>query len=450
VTSVRPASQKMPTQERFRWGSSVADGRTHPCSRVLYVSYDGVLEPLGQSQVLPYLEGLSREGVTFTLLTFEKGPDTRPGSPAFERTRARLAATGIRWHPLRYHKRPALLSTLYDIVRGAVSGLYLARRQGTQVVHARSYVPAMMALPVRWLLRCPLLFDIRGFWVDERVEGGIWRKGFVYRIATLVERLLYRNADAIVSLTEAGKLAVQDFPAVSRRGIPIEVVPTCVDTEHFAPRKPDRALIERLGFEEKTVFTYVGSVGTWYAMDEVLDFFGVVLQEIPEAALLLVVRGPLDALRRSVELRGILNVTAIVSSVPHGEIPRWLAVSRVGLAFYRPGVSNIARFPTKIGEYLASGLPSVVSGGIGDCDRILEGERVGVSVGEFTRPEYRRAARALRELLMDDSLSERCRRVALLRLSAVEGVKRYRAVYRRLAGEEAPPVGTTGGASCPP
>jgi len=449
MTSFPPADQRMPVQERFRWRSSAAEGRDHPCSRVLYVSYDGALEPIGQSQILPYLEGLSHQGVTFSLITFEKAAEMRPGSPAFERTRARLAAAGIRWHPHRYHKRPALLSTLYDIVRGAVWCLYLARRQRAQLVHARSYVAALMALPARWLLRRPLLFDIRGFWVDERVEGGIWRKGLVYWIAKRVERLLYGNADAIVSLTEAGKVAVQDFPTVSRRGIPIEVVPTCVDTDHFAPRQPDRALVERLGFEAKTIFTYVGSVGTWYAMEEILDFFGVVLQEIPEAALLLVVREPIDALRRSVELRGLLPVTAIVSSAPHSEIPRWLSVSRVGLAFYTPGVSNIARFPTKIGEYLASGLPGVVSRGVGDCDRILEGERVGVSVGEFTRPEYRRVARAVRELLQDDSLSERCRRVALARLSATEGVKRYHAVYRRLVGEEAQTVGTKRGAWCP-
>ncbi len=399
---------------------------------VLYVSYDGVLEPIGQSQVLPYLEGLSRQGVTFSLITFEKAAEMRPGSPAFERTRARLAAAGIRWHPLRYHKRPALLSTLYDMVRGAVWGLYLARRQWAQLVHARSYVPAMMALPARWLLRSPLLFDIRGFWVDERVEGGIWRNGLMYRIAKRVERLLYRNADAIVSLTEAGRVAIQDFPTVSRRGIRIEVVPTCVDTDHFAPRKPDRALVERLGFEAKTIFTYVGSVGTWYAMEEILDFFGVVLQEIPEAALVLIVRGPLEALRRSVRRRGLLAVTAIVSSVPHGEIPRWVSVSRVGLAFYGRGVSNIARFPTKIGEYLACGLPVVVSAGVGDCDHFIEAERVGVIISEYSRKGYRRAIKSLVELLQDPDLPNRCRQFALARLSLSQGVARYLVLYEML------------------
>jgi glycosyltransferase involved in cell wall biosynthesis len=186
------------------------------------------------------------------------------------------------------------------------------------------------------------------------------------------------------------------------------------------------------------VFTYVGSVGTWYAMEELLDFFGVALAEIPTAALLLIVRGPLAPLRESVERKGFLAVSSIASSVPNGEIPKWLSISKVGVAFYRQGISNIARFPTKIGEYLASGLPVVVSGGVGDCDRIVEGERVGVSVREFTVPEYQRAARLLRELLRDEGLPDRCRRTALTHLSLAVGVQRYYSVYRHLMGLKGP------------
>lgn len=400
---------------------------------VLYVSYDGALEPIGQSQILPYLEGLSRRGVEFVLLTFEKPRDVMEGSKTLEATRARLAASGIHWVPLCYHKRAFRLFALYDLAYGAAWVLRLVRRHRVQVLHVRSYVPAVMAMPARWLLGCPVVFDIRGFWVDERVEGGSWRRGVLYRVAKLLERLLYRSADAIVSLTEAGKLAIPELFGVSGRRVPITVIPTCVDTDRFAPREPDRVLTEQLGYEEKTVFTYVGSIGTWYALGEALDFFGVVLEEIPKAALLLIIRGPVETLRGSVERRGLRAVTTIVSSATNGEIPEWLSVSHVGLAFYRRGTSNIARFPTKIGEYLASGLPVVVSGGVGDCDQILEAERVGATVREFTVPEYRRIARALHGLLRDDALADRCRNVALRRLSLVEGIQRYHALYRHVS-----------------
>ena len=38
---------------------------------VLYISYDGILDPLGHSQVFSYLKALSKD-INYTLVTFEK------------------------------------------------------------------------------------------------------------------------------------------------------------------------------------------------------------------------------------------------------------------------------------------------------------------------------------------------------------------------------------------
>ena len=46
-------------------------------TRVLYLSYDGALEPLGQSQVVPYLVGLAARGAAITLVSFEKPAENR-------------------------------------------------------------------------------------------------------------------------------------------------------------------------------------------------------------------------------------------------------------------------------------------------------------------------------------------------------------------------------------
>jgi hypothetical protein len=40
--------------------------------RVLYISYTGVLEPISQNQIVPYLKGQSRKGAQYVLLSFEK------------------------------------------------------------------------------------------------------------------------------------------------------------------------------------------------------------------------------------------------------------------------------------------------------------------------------------------------------------------------------------------
>jgi glycosyltransferase involved in cell wall biosynthesis len=97
-------------------------------------------------------------------------------------------------------------------------------------------------------------------------------------------------------------------------------------------------------------------------------------------------------------------------------------------------------FPTKIGEYLAAGLPVVANKGIGDVEEILRGRGsetdgpVGVLVEEFTEEAYRRAVRDLLVLLEDPSIRERCRRVAEEQLDLERiGWPRYRGLYERLA-----------------
>ena len=87
--------------------------------RVLFISYNGMLEPLGQTQVLPYLHELSKRGVKFTLLSFEKPAAFTPeGQRECEALKRELSEQGIEWHWLRYHQRPSLPATIFDVQAG--------------------------------------------------------------------------------------------------------------------------------------------------------------------------------------------------------------------------------------------------------------------------------------------------------------------------------------------
>lgn len=138
---------------------------------VLYISYDGMLEPLGQSQVLGYLEHLARDR-PIHLLSFEK-PEDWARQPERAAVQARIQAAGIHWHPRRYHKRPSAIATAWDICVGTISALWLVLWHRIRIVHARSYVAAVMAWLVTRVTPAKFLFDMRGFWADERVDGGL-------------------------------------------------------------------------------------------------------------------------------------------------------------------------------------------------------------------------------------------------------------------------------------
>ena len=91
-----------------------------PLLRSLYLCYLSLDDPLVESQVVAYLEGLARRGHTVHLVTFE----TRPlGRARRAEIRSRLRGRGVQWHGLRYHKRPSLPATTFDTVCGALPPL---------------------------------------------------------------------------------------------------------------------------------------------------------------------------------------------------------------------------------------------------------------------------------------------------------------------------------------
>ena len=115
-------------------------------SAILYLSYDGILEPLGESQVLNYLERLS-VSYDITLISFEKRSDISEESRLLK-FKERLEKIGIHWHPLRYHKSPAVLSTAYDVARAWWYAWRWQRRHESGIAHARGYVAGLVGLLV--------------------------------------------------------------------------------------------------------------------------------------------------------------------------------------------------------------------------------------------------------------------------------------------------------------
>lgn len=390
---------------------------------VLYVSYDGMLEPLGQSQVLAYLEGLA-EDFSIHLISFEKPSDWQESAKRAA-VGDRIASAGIDWHPMRYHKSPSVPATLFDVAAGIRRARSLCRRHDIRIIHARSYVAALIGLAVKRMTGAKLLFDMRGFWPDERVDGGIWPKdGRIYRAVKKLEDGLLAGADHIVTLTYASKGVIAAFPALTGRATPIDVIPTCADLDRFS----------RSGRTRPDSFTlgYVGSVGTWYRFDIVLACFRLIKQRVPDALMLIVNRGEQDVIRVALADAGIDGHCVEIVAADHKDMPRLVTRMTVGAAVIKPVYSKLASAPTKLAEYLGCGVPCLGNVDVGDMEDILEGQRTGVALSGFSPDECAQGVDRLFALLDDPDLAERCRAVALDRFSLEGGTEDYRRIYRGL------------------
>ena len=168
----------------------------------LYLTRNGLLEPLGQSQVLAYLRGLSRD-YRITLITYEKDEDWAD-QPRVARQREECARLGIRWLPQRFRPRPKVIAPALSMLRMVWLVRREVRGQCVRLIHARSYIPAAVALVASRLTGVPFIFDMRALWPEELMTAGRLRRGsLLHRAIVAAERACFRRAGAVVSLTTA-------------------------------------------------------------------------------------------------------------------------------------------------------------------------------------------------------------------------------------------------------
>lgn len=398
--------------------------------RMLYVCYFGLREPLVQTQVLPYLRELAAVGIEVHLLTFEPRLQSSWDPETRNNVQSQLAAEGINWSALAYHKRPSLPATLYDIATGAWQIVRLVRLNRIDVVHARAHIPMAMALIAARVTGCLLVFDIRGLMAEEYADAGIWAEtSLKFRAIKLLERTGIKKANQIVVLTEAMREWLRDSGLAAAEKI--EVIPCCVDFARYA-----RLENEAKGEPDKFEVVYAGSVTGLYLLEEMAAFFRALRALEPRAFLRILTTSSRDEATARLRSAGLAPDEFWVGGVNATEVPSYLRRASLGLSFRKSTFSQLAASPTKIPEYLAAGLPVVSNAGIGDVDKLLESERVGVVVNNFTAAEFEHAARRALQLSADDGVQIRCEAVARRNFDVgTIGANGYANVYKRIAEE---------------
>ncbi len=404
--------------------------------RVLFISYNGMLDPLGQTQVIPYLRELAKRGVKFTLLSFERDKAFTPdGVRKCEQLREKLQADGIEWHWLRYHQRPSVPATIYDVLAGIRKASTLVRRNRIEMVHARGHIPATIALGLKRRFGVKMIFDLRGLMAEEYVDAEHWREGGLpYRMTKAAERRILAATDGIVTLTERIWPIIKEWQGLRGRAVHHEVIPCCVDLSLFKFSDADRERRRKeLGLSDQFTVVYSGSLDGWYLTEKMVDFFAALRKGNQDAHLLWLTNGSPDRVRELMRSRHVETKNFSVLSVAAAEVPSYLAAADAGLSFIKPCISKMASSPTKNGEYLACGLPLVINAGVGDSDALIDDWTAGVLIEEFTDNEYAEAGRAIEAIVTRPEVRQKARMVAeqLFDLNTI-GTVRYVSLYQRV------------------
>jgi glycosyltransferase involved in cell wall biosynthesis len=392
-------------------------------SEVLYISLDGIMDPLGYSQVLKYLQYLSNEH-KINLITFEK-KDNLDNPSALAKAKLDCLSHNICWYKLKYRNGFLGLGQILNILNIIFVPIIIFIKKNISLVHIRSYMPGITIPFLKIFFKFKLIFDIRGFWPDEKHDRLGWdQTSFKYKFFKRLEVYLMVNADCIVALTHASKKIIKKNFRISDSNI--EVIPTCVDFNEFK-------LIKNKEEDELFTIGYLGSTDTAYDFKKfcfLVDQMQVYLDK--KINLKVLTSSSFDEIARSCSFKNYDKVKLEVKFVERQSLSHEISSFNLLGFCLKENFSVQASMPTKIGEVLACGIPLICNSFNSDIEKLVNENKVGLTY-DFRKQLTNKDLNRIFELIYDPNTSLNCINTAKSYFSLHDGSLKYNRIYSKFA-----------------
>ncbi len=304
-----------------------------------------------------------------------------------------------------------ILDYLSFMFSATVAGMFVSR-PNVIVGTSPQFFTACAAWALSRLRRRPYVFELRDLWPESiKAVGAMGDSRFLTAMARL-ELFLYRNAAAVVSVTESFKHNLVSRGIVATK---IEVVTNGVDLDRFSPRPRDQALARKLGLEGKFVAGYVGTHGMAHGLETILDAAEKVKYWPDGKRYAFVLLGDGARKKQLVEDAASRNLDNVlfIDSVPKESVARYWSLLDVSVIHLRKAKLFESVIPSKLFECMGMGIP-VLHGVAGESASIVRREGVGICFESGNADDL---LRALGEISRDGELMQRCRQACAIAAS---------------------------------
>ena len=376
------------------------------------------MEPLGESQVLNYLKKIS---ITHNvhLISFEKNADIMD-LQKFHRFKEICSAHEISWKPLKYKKLIRYVSTLKNIFSLFYQTFKVLITNSIHIVHIRSYMPGIAALPFKRIFRFSLIFDMRGLWADEKVDRLGWKKDQLrYKFFKFLETKLLRKSDSIITLTNSLKSYLEEL---GYDGGKITTIRTCVDLDMFYPMSIS-------GENTNINFGYLGSADTAYDIEPVLELFNQVLCIKKNVKLKVFTGSDPEKIYEIANRIGIKHQYLDIGFCDREDLNFELNKLSALLFYLKPSFSLIASMPTKIGESLGCNVPIICNKFNKDIHEMMTEHDAGKLI-EFN--DAQKEAIETLHFIEKYSHKSNCRNLAISEFNLERGAQRISDMYYKI------------------
>jgi glycosyltransferase involved in cell wall biosynthesis len=265
------------------------------------------------------------------------------------------------WGPLRHRRMPTYL--ISSLLLFFSLWCDLPRHD---IVYARDFHTAVLALLPRWVFRRKLVYEINGLAGEEvRLRGNSSGIRFFSMVVRWAERMATASSDVTVSVTpQIASYLVTRFHCAPGR---IKTIGNGVNSERFHPIR-DPALLEewreRLGIKKgDRVVAFVGNLAPWQGVDILIESGLRILARMERVKFLIVgdgmMKGSLQGRAMESGFGGSFIFTGMIS---YETVPVLINTADICVAPFiarrnrETGVS-----PLKVFEYLACGKPVIAS-----------------------------------------------------------------------------------------
>lgn len=263
-------------------------------------------------------------------------------------------------------------------------GLLQAQRPDYIFVESPPLFLSIPSVIANWFWKSKIIFNVADLWPDSIRDLGLMRDGAVLQMAGALEKWSYRTADKVNAVTEGILSTLEKEKLVPKKKILF--LPNGVDINLFRPATPDTALARQLGFENKKVFLYAGTLGYAQGLDIVLDA-AARLKHRSDIIFVFIGDGSEKSRLREMARNYHLDNVVFLNPKPVECVAKLYSLATAGLATLKDIPLFDGARPSKVFPALASGVPVLYSGA-GEGANLINQAQAGIVVPPENAPAF--------------------------------------------------------------
>jgi len=388
---------------------------------ILFIADSSLRNPILQSQGFPFLFNLNHTKYKPFVLSFEETNISKEESLEFQSIIKKYDSK-INFLPVTINKKGILPSWFYFFWRATFELKSLIRNNRIDLLHARSFYPVLLSIFIKFFFNHPIkvVYDNRGLYIDEKILCGLIKKASIKeKFFRWFEKYVVKNCDRMVVVSNQFKsyiLNKSKHKTLSK----IVVIPnrTLIDMNINLTQK----------HSNKIILVYSGSYAVWQNSTELKKLFIQALN-IFNDVIFKIISYEQEKFQSLFSAESELLQRINIVSVEPVKVKEELSKCNCGILLRENNLINNVSSPLKFAEYLAAGLPVLLSEGVGDTESIIKKYDVGIII---KNNNYMSALKDLRELLNDKDVYRRCLRVADKEFNIITSFKQYQEIYDKI------------------